>query len=72
MCMVVGHIELAADVEITPYSMVAQSIREPGTYSSGIPVEPQRAWRRNQARFHDLDRMARRLAKLEKKLKDHD
>ena len=72
MAMVLGHLELADDVCITPYSMVTQSILEAGTYSSGIPVEPQRDWRRNQARFHQLDHMARRIAKLEAKLKDHD
>ena len=69
---ILGHLELADDVRITACSMVTKSILQAGTYSSGVPAEPNHDWRRNQARFHQLDRMARRLAKLEAKLKDHD
>ena len=67
-----GHLELADDVHITACSMVTRSILQAGVYTSGISAEPHHDWRRNQARFHQLDRMARRLAKLEAKLKDYD
>lgn len=67
---IVGHTEIADDVHITGMSFVAHSIREPGLYSSGTPLEPNRDWRRNYARFHQLDDMARRLRRLEKGLKE--
>ncbi len=66
---VVGHTEIADDVHITGMSFVAHSIREPGVYSSGTPLEPNREWRRNYARFHHLDGMARRLRAVENLLK---
>lgn len=61
----VGHLTITDDVHITGMSMVVQSIDEPGVYS-GIPAEKNRSWRKNIARFQQLDNMARRLAKLEK------
>jgi UDP-3-O-[3-hydroxymyristoyl] glucosamine N-acyltransferase len=41
-----GHLTIADDVVITGYSLVSASIREPGSYSSGMPTVPTRAWRR--------------------------
>lgn len=67
---IVGHTEIADDVHITGMSFVAHSIRQPGIYSSGTPLEPNRDWRRNYARFHHLDDMARRLRHLEDAIKD--
>ena len=69
---IVGHTEIADDVHITGMSFVAHSIRESGLYSSGTPLEPNLAWRKNYARFHQLDDMARRLRRLEKALKERD
>lgn len=68
---IVGHTEIVDDVHITGMSFVAHSIREPGLYSSGTPLEPNREWRKNYARFHQIDDMARRLRRLEKALKEH-
>ena len=67
---IVGHTEIADDVHITGMSFVAHSIRKPGVYSSGTPLEANREWRRNYARFHQLDDMARRLRRLEAVIKD--
>ncbi|MGB0721209.1 MAG: UDP-3-O-(3-hydroxymyristoyl)glucosamine N-acyltransferase [Gammaproteobacteria bacterium] len=67
--LVLGHLELVDDVHITPFSMVTKSISEPGVYSSGIPVEPNKSWRKNQARFHELDSLVRRVRALEGELK---
>ena len=41
-----GHLTIADDVVITGYSLVSASIREAGSYSSGMPTVPTRAWRR--------------------------
>jgi UDP-3-O-[3-hydroxymyristoyl] glucosamine N-acyltransferase len=56
---VVGHIEICDKVVVTAMSLVTHSIREPGEYSSGTPLMDNRAWRRNAARFRQLDRLFR-------------
>ena len=63
---VLGHLELADRVTITAKSLVTHSIREPGEYSSGTPLQENRLWRKSAARFKHLDDFARRLAALEK------
>ena len=60
-----GHLSIADDVHVTGMAMVTHSLREPGTYSSGIPALPSREWRRNVARFQHLDELVRRVRSLE-------
>ncbi|HET9482814.1 MAG TPA: UDP-3-O-(3-hydroxymyristoyl)glucosamine N-acyltransferase [Xanthomonadales bacterium] len=57
---IVGHISLADRVTVTAMSLVTHSIREPGEYSSGTPIQDNRTWRRNAARFRHLDALVRR------------
>lgn len=61
---IVGHVELADDVHITAQSRVTHSLLEAGTYSSGTPLQEHTEWRRNAARFRQLDALARRLRRL--------
>lgn len=65
----VGHLEVCDDVVVTGMSMVTRSIDRPGVYS-GSPATEGRAWRRNIARAGQLDRMAQRLAALEKNIRE--
>jgi UDP-3-O-[3-hydroxymyristoyl] glucosamine N-acyltransferase len=54
-----GHLTIADDVVITGCSLVSASIREAGSYSSGMPTVPTRAWRRMVAhlrRFGEKER----------------
>ena len=67
---IAGHITLADGVHITGMSMVTSSIDEAGSYSSGIPLAPTKAWRKNAARFRQLDSLAVRLIKLERQQED--
>ncbi len=57
---VLGHLEVCDRVVVTAMSLVTHSIREPGEYSSGTPLMPNRAWRKSAARFKQLDRLFRR------------
>ena len=41
-----GHLTIADDVVVTGCSLVSHSIHEAGSYSSGMPTVPTRAWRR--------------------------
>ena len=65
---IAGHLEIADDVHLTATSAVPNSIREAGVYSSGMPIQENRAWRRNVARLRQLDEMARRLRAIERRL----
>ncbi len=50
-CGLAGHLTICDDVVITGMAMVSGSISQPGVYSSGIPLEPARRWRRVVARL---------------------
>ncbi len=63
-----GHIEIADDVIITGMSGVSNSIKIAGVYSSGIPVTENKKWRRNIARFRNLDDITKRLLQLEQEM----
>ena len=59
---VLGHLEVCDRVVITAMSLVSSTIREPGEYSSGTGLMDNRSWRKNAARFKQLDALARRMA----------
>jgi UDP-3-O-[3-hydroxymyristoyl] glucosamine N-acyltransferase len=61
-----GHLEIADGTVITGLTMVSHSIREGGVYSGALPLDEARQWRRNAARFRQLDSLAKRLARLER------
>ena len=63
---VLGHLEICDRVVITAMSLVTSSIREPGEYSSGTPLTDNRTWRKNAARFKQLDVLARRVLAADK------
>jgi UDP-3-O-[3-hydroxymyristoyl] glucosamine N-acyltransferase len=58
---IVGHIEICDKVRINAFSLVTHSITEPGEYTSGTPLQESREWRKNAARFKQLDKMARKI-----------
>jgi len=64
---ILGHLEIADHVVITAMSLVTKSITRPGVYSSGVPAQEHALWNRNNARFRRLDRLARRLRRLERR-----
>jgi UDP-3-O-[3-hydroxymyristoyl] glucosamine N-acyltransferase len=63
-----GHMDIADDTVITGFTLVSHTIREPGVYSGALPLDEARRWRRNSARFRQLDDMAARLKALERRL----
>ncbi len=61
---IIGHLHIADRVTIGAMSLVTHDLRESGEYVSGTPIQPKREWRKNAARFGQLDQLARRLRKL--------
>ncbi|MCK5811207.1 MAG: UDP-3-O-(3-hydroxymyristoyl)glucosamine N-acyltransferase, partial [Cocleimonas sp.] len=66
---IAGHLTITDDVIVTGMSMVISSIQTAGVYSSGMPVNENRKWRKNIIRFTQLDKMAQKIRKLEKLIK---
>lgn len=63
-----GHLTIGDDVHITGMTLVTRSLTEAGVYSGNLPVEDNASWRKNVARFRQIDAMAKRLKQLEKKI----
>jgi UDP-3-O-[3-hydroxymyristoyl] glucosamine N-acyltransferase len=66
-----GHIVVVDDVVIGGGTAVTGSIRAAGVYAGGgTPADQLTRWRRNMARFGQLDELAKRVRSLEKRLAD--
>ena len=64
--VILGHLRVADRVTITAMSLVTNDIRESGVYSSGTPLMDNRDWHRSNARYKQLEALARRISALEK------
>jgi UDP-3-O-[3-hydroxymyristoyl] glucosamine N-acyltransferase len=64
---IAGHLTIADGVHLTGMTLVTHDIREAGVYSSGTAIEPNKSWRRNVARFRQLDQWVKRIRELERK-----
>ena len=69
--LIAGHISICDQVMLAAGSGVAGSIDKPGAYG-GFPANADEIgrWRKNVIRYGQLDEMARRLRKVEKKLEN--
>jgi UDP-3-O-[3-hydroxymyristoyl] glucosamine N-acyltransferase len=65
---VLGHLELVDHVHITAYSLVSQSINQPGQYSGSFPIDDNASWQKNAATLRQLHALRERLRTLEKKM----
>lgn len=63
-----GHMEICDQAIITGMGMVMRPITEPGIYSSGIPLQTNKEWRKTAALTMDIDSINKRLKAVEKKL----
>ncbi|MDM3870272.1 UDP-3-O-(3-hydroxymyristoyl)glucosamine N-acyltransferase [Porticoccus sp. W117] len=68
----VGHIDIGDNVHVAGTAVMMKSVDEPGAYGAGTPTSPIREWRRNSARFNQLDEMSKRLRRLEKQLAENE
>ena len=62
------NIEITDNVMVNAMSMVSKTLDKPGSYSSGLPVDDTPTWRKNTARFRQLDDIVRKVLKIEKKI----
>jgi UDP-3-O-[3-hydroxymyristoyl] glucosamine N-acyltransferase len=64
MVGIAGHLTICDDVVVTGMSFVSGSIRKPGYYSSGLPIDETARFRKNAARFYQLDELSRQVRRL--------
>jgi UDP-3-O-[3-hydroxymyristoyl] glucosamine N-acyltransferase len=63
---IAGHISLANRVTVTARTFVNHSIHEEGSvYSGALPMDEAGNWRRNSARFRQLDQLTRIVKRLD-------
>lgn len=69
----VGHIQIADRTTVNFCSVVTKSILQPGTvWSAALPAQPLRDWNRSVAHLRKLEKLARRVLRLEKSTRETD
>lgn len=63
-----GHMDICDGAIITGMGMVMRPIKEKGIYSSGIPLQTNKEWRKTASLVMNIDEMNKRLKMLEKQL----
>ena len=66
--MIIGHLHIADDVNVSAGTLVAKSIPNAGTYCGGVPFLEHGDWLRNFSRLRHLDAMADKVRALEQRL----
>jgi UDP-3-O-[3-hydroxymyristoyl] glucosamine N-acyltransferase len=60
-----GQLQIGDDIVIAGFGMVTHSLAKPGMYSSVLPVEEVRLWRRIVGRIKRLDALVARVSRVE-------
>lgn len=63
-----GHITICDQATVTGMSMVMRSITKPGVYSSGIPLQPNKDWRKTATVVMNISAISKRMKAIERKL----
>ena len=65
---ILGHLQIADDVNVAAGTLVMKSIPTAGTYSGAVPLLEHGDWLRNFSRLRHLDAMADKIRSLEQRL----
>ncbi|PCI73057.1 MAG: UDP-3-O-(3-hydroxymyristoyl)glucosamine N-acyltransferase [Gammaproteobacteria bacterium] len=65
---ILGHLNIADNTHVTVATVINKSNSTAGVFSSGTGAQENKQWRKNVARFKQLDDMAKRIRSLEKQL----
>jgi len=68
--MIIGHLTIADDVNVSSGTLVTKSITRPGTYTGTVPFLDHGDWLKNFSRLRHLDAMADKIRLLEARLAD--
>jgi UDP-3-O-[3-hydroxymyristoyl] glucosamine N-acyltransferase len=62
---ILGHLQIADNVDISSFTLVNKSIREPGSYTGIFPFSRDEKWRKNAAQLRHLDELAGKVKALQ-------
>jgi UDP-3-O-[3-hydroxymyristoyl] glucosamine N-acyltransferase len=65
--IILGHLHIADDVQISAATVVTRSIARPGLYSGVFPFDDNASWEKNAATLRQLHALRERLRALEKR-----
>ncbi|MBI4997628.1 MAG: UDP-3-O-(3-hydroxymyristoyl)glucosamine N-acyltransferase [Rhodocyclales bacterium] len=66
--MILGHLEIADDVNVSSGTMIAKSVPRAGNYTGWVPFLEHADWLKNFSRVRHLDSMADKIRALEGRL----
>ena len=66
--VILGHLTIADDVNVSAGTLVTKSIASAGTYSGAVPFLEHGDWLKNFSRLRHLDAMADKIRALEQRL----
>jgi UDP-3-O-[3-hydroxymyristoyl] glucosamine N-acyltransferase len=65
---ILGHLQVADHVDISSFTLINKSIREPGSYTGIFPFSKNEDWRKNASHLRHLDNLAERIKILQQKV----
>ena len=65
---ILGHLQIADHVEISSFTLIGKSIREPGSYTGIYPFSSKGEWRKNTVHLRHMDDLAKRVKQLEQEI----
>lgn len=66
--IILGHLTIADEANVSAGTLVGKSIAKPGTYSGTVPFLPHADWLKNFSHLRHLDAMADKIRTLEQRL----
>ena len=66
--MILGHLEIADDVNVSSGTMIAKSVTRAGSYTGWVPFLEHSEWLKNYSRLRHLDALADKIRALEARL----
>ena len=66
--MILGHLEIADDVTVSPGSMITRSLKKADTYTALMPFQTHDEWLKTAASLRHLTELNEKLKRLENQL----
>ncbi len=66
---ILGHLQIADEVEIAAFTLIGKSIREAGSYAGIFPFARSEEWRKTAAHLRHLDELAHKVKVLQHEIK---
>ena len=66
--MILGHLEIADDVTVSPGTMITRSLKKSDTYTALMPFQAHADWLKTAASLRHLTTLSEQVKKLENEL----